>query len=436
MHYRMYFAQKSTALLLLAVLLFSCNSENPITTVQKITVSGKVRNYLNANLSDIPVMIGDKSTKTNSEGKFIISDVIVPYDVLLFDTTKKSGYLYKDISIDNPYFEFVENSYPAPTSHKGYINVQFENGISSTKRAAVFFTNGSDINAHGTNNLPIDTFAVITAFLPDNKPVIGRVIAMIYTTNAQNEILSYDNFGFKDNIELSENGNTTVTFNSTEMNYNPPEAEVSGNLMGVPQNSSSNIYYYYLSFSGRIPIAYNIDQSLCHFNGTLFNVKVPAQLPISYYSVYGAILFDNYQNNYCRGNFVLPITNQTGLQLNLIQNAEKVSPANASTNFNPQNTLQWSHPQSGKIFCLSIGSMSGNDYYNYSVFTSNKNFTFNDISKFNFHSLYDKTFGWYVNTIGGYNSINDFVDPNYKNLEHSTINMTSGGWTFSTSAQK
>ncbi len=428
MNRKMYLALQNALFMLSAVILFSCQSDYSTAPDKKITVTGTVKTFLQFNVPNITVKIGDKSAITNSEGKFVISDVTTPYDIYFSDssvsgsTINRNGFIYKNLAIGNPLLIYGSNS----NTLTGNINVIFSNGIAANKKAATFFSNYSDINAHGMNLPSQDSISEMSVFLHENKPVKGRLIALIYTVNSSQEIVSYDNFGFKDEIEISPGGNNNIIFTPDELTYNPQEAEISGSISGnLPPNAYLELTHFYLSFSGISPVTFLNRMALCFFENSSFSVKVPANLPILYYTLIGTRIVDG-TNFLGSGNFLVPNYNQTGLQLNLLQQAELISPPDNSTNFNPKNALQWSQPQNGKVFTLNIVNISGNETISYYIYTSDLNFTLDEISKFNFQSPYGKTFSWSVDAIGGYSSINDYVYPYYNNILRSSMKMITG----------
>lgn len=436
MNHKLFFALMSIAALFTALLFNSCKSDNSVAPLQKITVTGTVKTHLNSYVSNVSVIIGDKTAITNAEGKFVISDITAPYDVYLFDTInnknslQKTGIVFKNLSIENPQLIFAANT----QSNSGTINVIFKDGIASNKKAAMFFTNGSDINAHGISNFN-DSIAYIPVFLPDTKSVKGRLIAMLYSIDQNQQIVSYDNFGFKDDVQISANNYPNESFRADEMTYNPPEANVSGSIAGVPANSSLSPFYFYLSFSGKAPVAYATFLTMSNFTGQTFDVKVPAQLPINYYPVIGAFVLNGSQYNIGKSNFILPVTNQTGLQYNLISGASLLSPPNSSSGFNPKDNLQWNCSQTENIFCIKIQYAEGNRIIDYFVYTNSLNYNLYDISKFNFQPLYGKVFNWSVDVLGNFNSVDDLVNPSFLNISRSDCYMPNK-WSFTTSPVK
>lgn len=72
MNRMMYLAQQNALFMLSAVILFSCQSDYSSAPDKKITVSGTVRTFLQTNVPNFTVKIGNKSAITNSEGKFVI----------------------------------------------------------------------------------------------------------------------------------------------------------------------------------------------------------------------------------------------------------------------------------------------------------------------------------------------------------------------------
>lgn len=342
----------------------------------------------------------------------------------------KTGYIFKNLSIENPNLILNNNTLVKSCN----INVVFKDELTLNKKAAIFFTDGGIINANGLSGF-VDSIANINVYLTDNKPVTGKLIALIYTVDQFQQILSYDYFGYKDSFVVSAGNNISETFRQDEMTYNPPEAVVSGSITNLPPNSTLNPFFYYISFSSRAPAGYLGFMIMSSLSGNTFNLKVPSQLPVSYYPVIGAYIMNSSNTIFGKINFVLPVTNQTGLQYYMISGASLLSPPNTTTGFNPNNNLQWNSPDYGVIYCLNVQYADGNKVYNYFVYTDNGSFTLNELSKFNFQTLNDKTFNWSVSTLSVFYSMNEFVYPAYPNLQRAEYNMLNK-WSFTTSPVK
>ncbi len=436
MNHKLFFALVSISALSIALLFNSCNSDNSVVPTQKITVTGRVLTHLNTCVSGAVVSIGDKKAISNPDGYFTINEVITPYDVYLYDSTDskrdsiKSGFIYKNLSLENPNLILNKNT-PANTCN---ISVVFKDELTSNKKAAIFFTDGANVNANGLSGV-IDSIANMSVYLPDKKQVSGKLIALIYSVDQFQQITSYDYFGYKDIYIISSYNSITETFRQDEMTFNPPEATVSGSISNLPLNSTLNPFYLYLSFSNRAPIGYVGYMAMSNLTGNTFSVKVPAQLPIPYSPLIGGFMFKNYQNIFGKFNFVLPNSNQTGLEFNLLSEASLISPPNSSTLFNPKDNLQWNYPLTNKLFCVKIEYAQGNEIINYFIYTNSLNFTLNEISKFNFQSLYGKIFNWSVDAIGGFSTTDDLVNPSFENLLRADYFMLNK-WSFTTSPVK
>ena len=81
--------------------------------------------------------------------------------------------------------------------------------------------------------------------LPDGKPIRGKLIALLYTRDASKHIVSYDRFGLKDNITISEGISLNINFLASDLTLNPRQIYVDGttSYLSMPTNR-----YFYIIF--------------------------------------------------------------------------------------------------------------------------------------------------------------------------------------------
>jgi len=95
-------------LMILFTSLLSCNKESVIIPEAQQTINGKIYNQLHEAMPNITVKIDEQSTVTSSDGNFILNNVNTPYDLILFDSLKNSGYFFKGLTLANPEINVIK----------------------------------------------------------------------------------------------------------------------------------------------------------------------------------------------------------------------------------------------------------------------------------------------------------------------------------------
>ena len=393
---------------LLTICYFGCNeNENPIVTTPKRTnVTGKVIGYFfNQGLPDAKVRIEDKFVITDSYGNFVINDVQIPYTVYITDSVTNSGSVYTGLSTSECWLpHFRDGIYNMP---EGQINISLSGVSGNSNNSKVFFTDGNNVNGIGSG-------LHCNIYFADNQSAKGKVSVLLYTSDAGGAALSYDKFGYIDNVTITPGGNTNLVFTDSMLSYNPPETRVSGTITGFPSNGYINAEFMFLSMSARKGSYFGNDCSFGFISGNTFDLLIPSGLPVNFYPIYFLEVFDRNNNG------------QFGRVYNLLPKA-------GGTNINieiPTIPGMYVPPENSLIDTNSIFS-----YYDYFGPEIN-HIIFSDSSKtIHLYTTSQTVSLWplaylglgrfapnsniifSVNTIGKFNNVDEYVNPYFSNVD-------------------
>ena len=403
--------KKPALLAVIAVLClqyFSCKeSENPIVTPPARTnVTGKVIGYFfNQGLPDAKVRIEDKFVITDSYGNFVINDVQIPYTVYITDSVTNSGSVYTGLSTSECWLpHFRDGIYNMP---EGQINISLSGVSGNSNNSKVFFTDGNNVNGIGSG-------LHCNIYFADNQSAKGKVSVLLYTSDAGGAALSYDKFGYIDNVTITPGGNTNLVFTDSMLSYNPPETRVSGTITGFPSNGYINAEFMFLSMSPRKANYFATDCFFGLIYGNTFNLLIPSGLPVNFYPIYFLEFFDP-NNNGQLGRVInlLPKAGGTGLNIQIPAAPQITYPTENSQV--DTNTVFSSLAYTGPCifhFLFSDGTKS------FHLYTGNPG-----ISLFYFRNLGIGMFApnsaitLSVNTIGNFYYVDEYVNPYFSNVE-------------------
>jgi len=387
------------------------DSDNIVSTSKRINVSGKViGGFFNHGLRNAKIRIEDKYAVTDNYGKFFISDVQVPYNVYITDTVTNSASVFEGLSASDcwlPHFRYENLNIPS-----AIINVTFSGDKRNSNSWKVFFTDGKNVNGMGE--------PYFTVYLPDNQPVTGKVCVLLYTKDNNGAILSYDKFGCKDNITISPNDNRNIIFTDSMLSYNPPEALIAGTITGLPPHSSTEFSQFWISMSPRKSDNYFIFSNIFPIHGNTFSFYIPSNLPVDYFPVLQVNVSDSsiIGEFVCRLNYLLPNTGGTGLNIGVPTTPQNISPPPLS--LVDTNTVFSYQDYFGSEIYHVIFSDSVKTFHIY----TNKQSTGlwllgkSGLGQFTPNSKIFLS----VNTIGKFNNVDEYVNPEFKNIGQYTSN--------------
>ena len=404
-----------TNIVIIGLFFAGCSESTNFVSAPKITnVSGKViGNVFNLGLPYTKIKVQDMNgyqyAITDIYGNFYANNVQVPYFVYITDTVTNSGSVYANLSTSEcwvPHYRFDGSTAPSSV-----ISVDLSGVTGNSNDGKAFFTDGKNVNGIGE---PGD----LQVYLPDNQPVTGKVCVLLYTKDNSGAVTSYDKFGYKDNVTISPNGNTNLVFTDSMLNYVPSKSLISGTITGLPPHMSTGYSHFFISMSPRKTYNYLDPSHIFFLNGTAFNFYIPSNLPVDYYPLLKIMVSDSSSvgayTSYV--NYLLPKTGATGLNIKIPAIPQIMGPNELS--LVDTTDIFWVPP----ILSTEIYHFMFSD----SIKTFHVYLNFPAVSLSFFNKLGLGTFSpnsritMTVNTIGGFRYVDEYVNPNFKNIEQYT----------------
>lgn len=379
------------------IILQSCSDE--ITSPANNHISGQILNNAGNPVPGLKVKAGGKSVMTNEYGVYFINNVSLPYDLLIIDEESKSQELIKDISV--PIIKVPDFLSLYNPDYKTYINVHIPAVLLPPgKKGKLIFTNGAELNS--SEDITGENTS-LEVKLNENTIYTGKLIVLIYSVDNSGKVLSYDNYADTGDIQLSYLKEPSFNFDEEDLNFNPDERNISGNI-DIPSGYKSSLQYFYLNF-GSTNSTFNIpDFKFSDINGNDFNIVVPAGLPSDF-----SVLINNYISDVPNSKYSLEIiklpdnTNTVNLQAKLP--ADLISPQNDATEINANSVISHSAGEGSGVF---VTRFFGNGYI-YSVVSTEESFLFSELNKFEISNLNNQYIFWTVQKYGDVSDINSYL---------------------------
>lgn len=392
------------AVLLASVYLFfngcSENNDSPVFSQNKVNVIGRVVGYFfNQGLPYAKIRIDDKIVTTDRFGKFYVSDVKIPYTVYITDSASNRGCVYEGLSESECFLKFVNG--PSSNELKASINASYSGNIGSSNERKIFFTDGKNTNGIGN-----DIYCEV--YLPDNTPVTGKVCYLLYTTNSQGRVLSYDKFGYINNVTLTPDANINLTFNDSICSFNPGSVSVSGSI-----NTTSDIYAIStVLVSPRQSNFYSSNLILDVITGNTFSLLLPANLSVNYYPMVFIQFEDNTRSLFSQSFYLLPKAGGIGIVLTEPSLPQIISPpGNSIIDSNTVFSYRGTGTQEFYQLVLS-DSIKTIKYY-----TSANSVTLSSIYKLGLGGFTaNSKIKFEVTAISTFSNLDEYVNPNINNL--------------------
>ena len=404
-----------SSILILSAFYFGCSENTPVTSSVH-TVSGHVYDVLRQPFPNIKIFIGDKSTFTASDGSFSIDNVSTPYDLILTDSLNKNGNYYKNLSVTNL------DLYNYTTSILSFscgliVNIPSEY---SGKHGKIFFTNGDDMNSY----YPIEGNKTNASINKHNySSVRGKLIVLLYSIDNSGHIISYDNFGMKDSITLSVNGNYSVNFTQADLALNPGETNITGTISG---GSTADFKIYFLNFGRKVTPNFATNDMFEQFTDNNFNLVLPTNLPINYSTfIFVNGNLDSMSSYYRR--FRVP-NSGSGILLNIESSPSLISPPNYALNVDSNTTFSFSGTMNGVYSIMIYDTLN---HYSYNFYTTQTNFDLKWMRKIFNIDISNKAYRWFATlNLPSSNGLNDLV--NAENTDGNKVQNGSNNRYFTT----
>jgi hypothetical protein len=395
---------------------FACSDSGDIlTTGQKTNVSGKViGGFFNYGTPNIKIQIEDKVTFSDNYGRFYISNVSVPYDIYLRDTTLDKGTVIRNLSLSECWIPYTAKNPPTNTP-TGTIKVSLNNITGYKNNWKIFFSDGKNYN--GISNVESDSTGSVDVVIWDNSIVTGKVFVLNYSMTG-GEITSFDKFGYIDNVSISAGGVVNLVFNDSMLTFNPPEALISGTISGIPPHTNMFPTFTSISFSPRKYNAYFTDNCLYNISSSNFNLVIPSNLPVNFYPFMEINLSDSggFGYNKCLVKYLLPKNGAVGLNINIPESPQIISPP-ANSYIDTNNIISFLSSSPDRVFCIRFEDST---LLSYDIYTTSENINMNNLWKLGIKSFTPNTrVAVGVTAYIGAKNINEYFNPNADNIAYS-----------------
>lgn len=378
------------------IFFFSCSD----TMVNYSDVSGKIYIYDYYPAANVKVTIGDAVTRTGADGSFAFKNISYPYNLTVLDSMSTNVFVYKNLSTDKVNLTIGDYS-GAFYSAAIEVNVP-DSLIGNHLKGKLIFTDGQYVNA--CKSISGNSNTTLYLSFPDNEPVSGKVILLTYKIDNSGKIISYENFGVKNNFNVHPGILNQCAFDSADIAFNPGEQTVTGSI-NFPSGYKNYFSDFYLSFTDK-KILFNgfNDYNFQTFSGSVFSIIIPAGISEP---------FNTFASSNCNGPLgyslegfkVLPNSSNI-LEFNLP--SEIISPESFATNVNNSTLFSYSKSTGEGIYEIYLKDRSNlADYY---ITSSSNVFTLEDIDNSGFGSIRNHNFTWLVRKKGNYNSVNEYVN--------------------------
>ncbi|MDZ4711639.1 MAG: hypothetical protein SGI89_04870 [bacterium] len=385
-------------LIIFSLLLFALTSCSYAADRQKEIsnyVSGKVIDEKNFPLPFVKVIIGSSEIQTDNNGKFKITDVKFPYDVVIVDRSTARAVIYKNLNEDSPDLIFFGKQ-SSRYSNSAVINVNFPE-ISQGSSAIIKFIS-SDVSYCRDIELSSGekTKTLLVEWPLNKKNITGNIIFL------QKNSTKFEQYSDKP-ITIFQSANPfKITF-SGNMNYNTRSSDITIYLPFQDfKTKGYSVYADFLSYDR------NSDILLAKQEGNIQKTKsiIPSILPISYrLKVSG---FADYNDG---SGFVNYTYTQPGATINLITEnpPELKTPSDKFLGTTGNTEFSFTSGSGTGVYVVHYHSFYPEmEFY---IVTAEKKSFLSYLSREEFKRASSIEFKWSVKKYLTYFSTDDFVKP-------------------------
>lgn len=383
-------------IILCSFILVSC-SESTVDPGGKITVNGKVYTNDGGIARNVTVKINGSESHVSNDGSFSISGVESPYDLMVLEPSN-AAYIYKGLSISNPLVTIYgsENSMSACAM---LVTLPFV--LQSNQKALFYFKEEPGTLGPTTGVFRLDSVTYSFYQHWNEGPVIrGSFYILIITTNSNSEVVSYDGFYKKENIELHAGVYQYVTPSLSEFT-NPGEATYTGNLVLPPGTAFGNMFgNFSLTFRDQgtyldgNPIVLGV-------SGTSYSIKVPTGIPASFRVIFAAYAASSY-------NYIFALQEIGAVSSVRMDNGpQSISPSDGQ-NISLRTPFTWTAGEGTGIYEFQF---NGNGKF-YSIISSSTESILPSLASHGLGIVQGQDYFWTVRKLKGYQNINVYArDP-------------------------
>ncbi len=235
--------------LLLCIISFSCN-ENGISEYHLVSMGVRGRvigGTRNTGAPNLTVKIQDQSCVTDNTGSFLFNGIKPPFDVFVSDTLNKTASIFRGFnspSLMIPHDVPNLNSAFPEAAFKVKANIPYP-----INNMRVYFTDGLNTNGMGAAS---DADSVsFTVALNENKPVRGKLYVLLYTTDIDGKVTSYNRFGYIDSVYANPGSSLSYIIPDSIFKTTPVVKSITGSILTLPYGYSWSASFC-ISMSPRI----------------------------------------------------------------------------------------------------------------------------------------------------------------------------------------
>lgn len=355
------------ASLLLFVILFNSCEDSTVNVSGSETVSGIVRGFFNLPLDNVKITIKDKSVFTSADGKFSLTNVSMPCDVYVKDSTRKYEIIYKNVNtgslVLNLPVSLNQNlladynllvHYPAlPPEQIGKI---------------LFMDDEKDVV--GSCDIPATNIQIQA---PPNLSFKGKVFLITYTKDVNQHINDYKYFATKSDVTITSGNSNEITFTQSDL-INVEEDNLSF-VLNPPQGSSSVYSAFMLNFFNRKMSGFILNLALETYSTNNVSLLMPKNLPVEFSPT--LFMSSSGTNGITNQLSIIPKTG-TNLQINLVSPPTVLTPEDNAANVDLNTAFSFQKQSSSNVLIYSIIDAVSGISYNYC--TSENNITLRMLS--------------------------------------------------------
>lgn len=382
------------ALITTIIFLQSCSSD-PVQSIQ--TVRGQV-GYDFGYLSNAKVEIDGKLTTTDEEGRFLINDVTLPYDMKILTSNGLDLMIINEVSNPNPFVNFEQGYFQTTTKMGAEIEAELDSLPATNQRVfSVFVPDDGQpkVLSYYAGSAPGNIIRTDVYWI-GSPSVKGKLIIYVYTV-AGDRIVKFDKAYIKDDLTVNDNSTPSVLFNF------PTAFPLNTSVSGFVDNGGQSVdLRMKLKFKNSItqhPISQVSSAQSFYFlvpdtaTAGAFDVEVEALTSGGYSK-----------------RIVSPGTHD--INFSPLSPVQLVSPENNTIGNLTSIIYSWQSPSANTgLYMLDINSTGS--FRRIRIYTPRLNVQLPDLSAIGFSIGQTKTFSWKVANYYGFNNTGSFLNGNY-----------------------
>ena len=390
-------------LLSFALFISGCSDNDNVVNTSQITqiINGKVTDYYGNGQGNITVESKVGITKTASDGSFSFSNIIPPYDISVY-TNGMNVITYRNISTTKPQLPINNNVNIYP--YESRVNVIVPPMNTNQKSFAQFFDNSgmfmSDVTITSAS-------AQMDVEWNGSQNISGKMALWVYNTDNFGNFLSYEKYGEKP-ISLSNGVSGRIVFYDIDLNTNPADSSISGNVV---LSQGSVIEYAYIGMN-RFPFAnmyeYGHSSKVVNISGSNFSASVPA-LNGGIYNYYLAIKV--YEQSSHRAGYKIAqiyLNNSNIVGINTFPTL--FTPEDGAQNINYNSIFSFSKDSPAGIYEFRLEYTNNSNFLIFrSIFTDSESLNITALSDTAFNIAENSDCSWNIVKYSGFSNLDDYL---------------------------